>query len=103
MTIKDDIAQYPVYVWERRRLKEIPELTMWSTNYQLHHFIRQSTRKNSPEFYKRVEHLQKLILMPAKMHYDLHSMGEVTFFKKYGIDKNDFLFNRKKWRENYYD
>jgi hypothetical protein len=37
------------------------------------------------------------------MHYDLHAMGEDTFFKRYGIEKHELLFNRKKWRAGYYD
>jgi hypothetical protein len=60
-------------------------------------------RKTNPKFYERVEHLQKLILMPSKMHYDLHAMGEDTFFKRYGIEKHKLLFNRKLWRANYYE
>ena len=62
-------------------------------------------RKTNPKFYERVEHLQKeAILMPSKMHYDLHAMGEDTFFKRYGIEKHKLLFNRKLWRRaNYYD
>ena len=103
MSIRDDLEKYPVYVWEKRKLVKIPNLTCWNSLYQLHHFIRKSTERNSKDFFKRVEHLQKLILLPAKMHYDLHSMGEVTFFKTYGVNKNDFLFSRQKWREGYYD
>lgn len=103
MSVKSDLEKYPVYVWEQRRLKTIPHLTNWSSNFQLHHFIKQNVRKTNKEFYDRIEYLQKLILMPASMHYDLHAMGEVTFFKRYGVNKNDFLFNRKKWREGYYD
>lgn len=103
MSIKDDIQNYPVYVWEQRKLKTIPHLKTWNSNFQLHHFVKQNIRKTCPEFYKRVEYLQKLILIPACMHYDLHAMGEVTFFKRYGINKNDLLFSRLKWREGYYD
>lgn len=101
--IKEDIAKYPVFVWEQNRLKTIPNLKHWECNYQLHHFIKQNVRKTNIEFYKRIEHLQKLILMPADMHYDIHAMGEDTFFKRYGVNKDDLLFSRKKWREGYYD
>ncbi len=102
--MKDDLERYPCYLYRNRRLiplKQPPE--HWSNLYQLHHFIRQSIRKNSPDFYKRVEHLQKLILMPAQMNYDLETMGEEKFFKVYGTNKNDLVFSRKKWRENYYN
>ena len=75
----------------------------WGTLIQAHHFIRQSIKKTSPDFYKRVEHLQKIIFMPSAMHYNLHSMSETRFFEMYGLNNNDLLFNRKKWREGYYE
>lgn len=34
--------------------------------------------------------------------YFLETMGEETFFKRYGVNKNDLVFSRKKWREGYY-
>ena len=40
--------------------------------------------------------------MPAQMNYDLETMGEDKFFKVYGVNKNDLVFSRKKWREGYY-
>lgn len=104
MSIKDDLAKYPCYLFRHKQLiplKRPPEY--WSFLYQVHHFVRQAIRKNSPDFYKRVEHLQKLILMPSKMNYDLEAMGEERFFKTYGVNKNNLVFSRKKWREGYYD
>lgn len=103
MSIREDIKKYPCYLYRLKKLfklKTPPEI--W-TGYQAHHFVRQSIRKNSPEFYKRVEHLQKIIFMPAQMNYDLETMGEVRFFEKYGVNKNDFVFSRLKWREGYYE
>lgn len=103
MAIKDDLSKYPCYLYQLGTIRPIPELTAWSQDIQCHHFIKQNVRKTNPKFYERVEHLQKLILMPAKMHYDLHAMGEDTFFKRYGIEKHKLLFNRKLWRANYYE
>lgn len=103
MSIKDDLKLYPCYMYRHRTLLKIPPPETWNSTMQMHHFVRQSIRRNSPDFYKRVEHLQKLILMPSAMNYDLETMGEVKFFEKYGVNKNDLVFNRKKWRENYYD
>ena len=103
MTIKDDLSKYPCFLYQMGTIRPIPELSCWSQDMQCHHFIKQNVRKTNPKFYERVEHLQKLILMPSKMHYDLHAMGEDTFFKRYGIEKHKLLFNRKLWRAGYYD
>lgn len=103
MTIKDDLSKYPCFLYQLGTIRPIPELTAWSGDMQLHHFVKCNVRKTNPKFYERVEHLQKLILMPSKMHYDLHFMGADTFFKRYGIEKHKLLFNRKLWRANYYE
>lgn len=106
-TMNEDIAKYPVFMVHNREL--VPAQWIQSTAnynhyvYQLNHFVRKSIRKNSPEFYERVEHLQKLILMPSQMNYDLETMGDDAFYKKWGMDKNGLVFNRKLWRENYYE
>lgn len=103
MSIKDDLKLYPCYLYRHKMLLKIPPPDNWSSDMQMHHFVRQSIRKNSPDFYKRVEHLQKLILMPMQMNYDLELMGEIKFFEKYGVNKNDLVFSRLKWREGYYE
>ena len=103
MTMQEDISRYPVYVWEQNRLKPIPNLQHWESTHQLHHFIKQNLRKTNKSFYERIENLQKLILLPRDMHYDLHAMGEDTFLKRYGVNKDDLVFSRKKWREGYYE
>ena len=71
--------------------------------YELHHFVPKRIRKNNLEFYKRVEYLQRLILMPKDMNRDLESCGEKTIFKNWGVYKYNFIFNRYKWREGFYD
>lgn len=106
-TMNEDIAKYPVFMLHNREL--IPAPWIISTDcynhysYQLNHFVRKSIRKNSPEFYSRVEYLQKLILMPAQMNYDLETMGEDSFLNKWRVDKNSLVFNRKLWRAGAYD
>ena len=106
-TMNDDIAKYPVYMLHNKQLISAQWIQSTSNYnhyvYQLNHFIRKSVRKNSPEFYKRVEHLQKLILMPAQMNYDLETMGEESFKNKWGIEKDLLVFNRKKWRSGFYE
>ena len=106
-TMNEDIEKYPIFMIYNREIIPIDWIKSTSNYnhyvYQLNHFIRKSVRKNTPDFYSRVEHLQKLILMPAQMNYDLETMGEDTFFKRYGIEKHKLLFNRKLWRANYYE
>lgn len=65
--------------------------------YQIHHFIRKSVRKNSPEFYARIEHLQKLIYMPEWLHKELHDMAfsDEQFEKTAHISRWDLIFNKK--------
>lgn len=106
-TMNEDIKKYPCYLVYNKSILKVDWIeSIESYNhyaYQLHHFVRKSIRKNSPEFYKRVEHLQKLLLMPSQMNIDLEELGEDKFFKKWGMDKNNLVFNRKKWREGFYD
>lgn len=106
-SMNDDIAQYPCYLFYNKTMQQVDWIKSTESYnhfvYDLHHFVRKSIRKNSPEFYKQVEHLQKLILMPKQMNLDLETMGEEGFYKKYGMDKNNLVFNRKKWREGFYD
>ena len=104
--MNDDIKKYPCYLVYNKTLVKADWLKTvedYNHNYQLHHFVRQSIRKNSPDFYKRIEHLQRLILVPRQMNYDLETMGEDGFYKKWGMDKNNLVFSRLKWREGYYD
>jgi hypothetical protein len=106
-TMNEDIKQYPCFMFYKGEL--IPANWLKTTDcynhyvYQLHHFIRRSVRKNSRDFYDRVEHLQKMILMDSQCNYDLENMGEERFKSKWGIDKNLLVFSRNKWREGFYD
>ena len=103
MTIKEDLKKYPCFLFELGTIRPIPTPENWSVELQCHHFLPKSQEKTNPKFYERVEHLQKLIFMRARTHYNLHAMGEDTFSKQYGIEKHKLLFNRKKWREGLYD
>ncbi len=107
MTMNEDLGRYPKFMYYGGVLQSADWINTTDSydhhNWQVHHFIRQSVRKNSLDFYKRVEHLQKLILVPKQMNYDLETMGEEKFKKTYGVNKDDLVFSRKKWREGYYD
>jgi hypothetical protein len=106
-TMNEDIAKYPVFILHNKEL--IPANWITSTaNYNhyvfnLHHFVRQTLRRTNPKFYERVEHLQKLILMPKQMNNDLENMGADKFFETHKIEKHKLVFERKLWRAGYYD
>lgn len=107
-TMNEDLAKYPVFILVKNQ-GLIPAEHIKNTDYynhffiHAHHFIEKTIRKNNLEFYKRVEHLQKIILIPANLNYNISSMSDKAFFDEWGIDRALVLFNRKKWRENYYE
>jgi len=106
-SMNEDIKKYPCYLFYNKILQKVDWIESTESYnhfvYQLNHFVRKSVRKNSPDFYKRVEHLQKLILMPSECNMDLETMGERAFYNKWGMDKNNLVFSRLKWREGFYD
>ena len=105
--MNDDLKNFPVFIYYGGSLQSaewVKDTKNYDhNNWQAHHFIRKSLMKNSPDFFERVRHLQKLIIVPKQMNYDLETMGESHFKKVYGVNKNDLVFSRKKWREGYYD
>ena len=112
-SMNEDIQKYPCYMYYKTGDigTMIPADWITSTesyvhgfnNLQLHHFVPKTIRKNNPQFYERVEHLQRLILMPAQMNYDLEHCGIDYIYKNWKVYKYNFIFNREKWREGFYD
>ena len=106
-SMNEDIKRYPCYLVYNKTMQKVDWITSTESynhfNYQLHHFVRKTLRKTDPDFYNRVEYLQKLILIPSQMNYDLETMGEDRFREKWGMDKNNLVFSRIKWREGFYD
>jgi hypothetical protein len=105
-SMQDDLEKYPRFFFDELTREILPESEMESRNpilflnYQRHHFVEKTIRKNNPAEYKRFEHLQKIIFVPAEMNYDLSSgMGEENFFNKWGINKFDVIFNKDKYFE----
>jgi len=107
-SMNDDLAKYPKFILVKNK-GLIPADYIKTTNdynhyeIQAHHFIEKTIRKNDPEFYERVEYLQKIIFVPPKVNYEIATLSDKRFFDEWGIDKSQVLFNRKKWRENYYE
>ena len=102
--MQEDMEKYPRFFFDELTRSILPESEMQNRNpiiflnYQRHHFVEKQMRKNNPEEYKRFEHLQKIIFVPAEMNYDLSSgMSEKNFFQKWGINKYDAIFNKDKW------
>lgn len=107
-----DIEKYPLFFFDLfdRTLKPIPAGMVESVSdynhdqYQLHHFIEKQIRKNNPEYYARIEYLQKLILVPAQMNYDASSgMSEENFLKNWGIEKYKIIFMKDRYSAGFYD
>lgn len=100
----EDIKKYPLFFFDEfdRSIKPIPQGQLNSiqdydhVRYHLHHYIEKQIRKNNPEYYKSIEHLQKLILVPAQMNYDASSgMSEKNFFQNWGIEKSKIIFRNR--------
>lgn len=107
-----DIAKYPLFFFDMfdRQIKPIPAGMVQSVadynhaQYQLHHFIEKQIRNYNPEYYARIEYLQKLILVPAQMNYDASgSMSEENFLKNWGIEKYKIIFMKDAYRAGLYD
>lgn len=100
-TMNDDLEKYKdsifIYDVDNKQIYQafdIEDTNCWNhSKVECHHFIPKSIRKNSPEKYEKIEHLQKLILMPKDMHRDVHSaMRDERFFAKWGIEKSEVLY-----------
>jgi hypothetical protein len=102
----EDIAKYPVYVLlgglllRNYEIKSTEDYNHWES--ELHHWIPKTIRKNDPLFYTKVEHLQKLILLPAKLHRSLPNWTNETCLKETGFNKRDLLFSKDEWLKGYY-
>lgn len=100
MSMKDDIKLYPIYIFKNTQLKRVFEISDTSNynhyTHELHHFVPKSIRKINKERYTRLEHLQKLILVSKQEHLDIHNMSDDRFYKKYGIERKELLYSRKR-------
>lgn len=105
MSFDDDIRDYGVYAVRPNR--QLVKVDIKSVNdyyhgaYELHHFIPKSIRKLNKELYTRIEHMQKLFLLPKNIHSQVHGNSEK--FDYHGFKWYDLLFSRRKWKEDYYE
>lgn len=98
---KDNIFIYGCGKIHKVKLCEIENMQL--INYDYHHFLRKTIRKNSIKDYERWEQYQRMVIMPHKMNLDIESMGEKSFEKEWGIPKFVVVFNRDRWRTGFYD
>ena len=94
MSSREDVLKYPIYLYrDGGRLVRISEpITSWNTLYvHCHHYIEQRWIKTHPKEFKEIEHLQKLFILPADMHAELHA-GTRRFKEKWGIDRKELLW-----------
>ena len=112
MGMNEDIQKYPTYALSQSGLVPIDISSIEDYNHQthqLHHYIRQGAYNGNKEWYEKRGIEQKLILLPCYVHLMVHNspdganLSDEAFEKKFKISRWKLLFNRKKWREGFYD
>lgn len=93
-----DIKKYPIFILVKGRLIQTDKIKSTKDYnhlfYELHHFIPQTLRKNKPEEYKKIEHLQKLILLEKDIHRSLPNYTPERCKTVTGINKEELLYRR---------
>lgn len=105
--MNEDIKAFMVFKVVGRKLLPAPEITdIYSYDHflcQLHHYVKAQSYKSRPQWYIDNGINQKLILMPSLMHEHLESpvygLDDESFLKRWGIQKDLLLFNKKRWIE----
>ena len=99
MTMNDDIKHYGVYDIKGKFLKNIKNTECYNhILFSCHHFIKKQHYERNPIWFIERKIKQRLILLPVKLHLDLHGgMSDARFKELYGIDRWDLLFSRKNY------
>ena len=63
----------------------------------LHHYIKQQHYRKNKKWFEDNGIKQKTFWLYFTVHQDLHNMNDEKFYRKYKIDKNDYLFNKRKY------
>jgi len=91
MSMKDDLKKYPIYVYKDGELIRLNQVNWWNRyEFQMHHYIKEQRQKYKD--FEKIEHLQKLILLPVQMHTDLHNFVS-NFEEKWGIPIKELLYD----------
>ena len=105
--MNEDIKKYPIFLLSNGKLRRIYNVKS-TDDYnhfilELHHFLGQTIRKNDPEFYKKVEHLQKLIFLKKDTHRGLPNYTDKKCLTETGMNKRDLMFIKDEWKSSYYE
>jgi hypothetical protein len=70
----------------------------------VHHWIKQQAIKREPDWYAERGIKQRLIIVWHELHASIHSgISDKSFKNRWGVERNSLLFNKKAWRDGYYD
>ena len=105
MTMDKDIKRFPLFQLTPQGslipIQWISSIGDYNHSvYHLHHYIQKQYYDKNEKWYKERGIKQKLILMPIKVHEQVHSqairtLSDEEFLKRYRISKWDLIFNRK--------
>jgi len=95
----NDTDKFPLFFYnpESKKIDPIKKDTILNfpgTQWQFHHFIEKKYLKKHPEKREGLIKLQKLILMPADMNYDINSRT-LNFKKRWGIALEEVVYTDK--------
>lgn len=95
--MNNDIKEYGVYSIYGKFMPQIKNINCYNHfTHNLHHYIKNQHYVKNPQWFIQRGIKQKLIYMPVKMHFDLHSaMSNERFFEKYGIERKKIIYIRK--------
>ena len=99
MTIKDDLKEFPVYLYRNKLLVQVDPIENWGCGLQAHHYIKQQDWKRNRSWYEARGISQKIIFVPVVLHEQIHytavkNLNEADFESHYGYKRSDFLFKR---------
>lgn len=92
-----DIREYGVYSITGKFLPQIKNTSSYNHFiYNCHHYIKNQHYIRNPQWFVQRGIKQKLILLPVKLHADLHSaMSNERFKELYNIERKYLLYSRK--------
>lgn len=93
-TTTKDLFKYPCFMYCNGEFVRIYPASASHDifKWQVHHYISQGWVKRNKIAFKKIEHLQKLYILPTQMHIDLHARHS-KFKQKWGVDINELLYD----------
>ena len=97
----NDLDKYPIYAydWQLRRLVRLPKPYSWTSEWEMHHFVKRQIIKRHPE----LESIQKLIFLPTRIkingvEHNMHAEADhfhSKFEELYGIPLSSVIYGGK--------